>query len=143
MAKSGVKMNEESKSAYHMLFCTVFAIFAFLAIASVCLYGNNGTGGSSEGTSSQISRIEEKQQRAASGIERAGSENGNAAAAVDRASDAIAQGEKRTAEITAGLDELRAGIRKCQNLAKRNAELIADIEKSNSGGNPATQTNRK
>ena len=142
MAKSGVNMNENNKSAYHVLFCTAFAILAFLAIASVCLHDTSGTG-SSSGPGGQIARVEENQQRAIDGIERAGSENRNAAAAVDRASDAIAQSEKRTAEITAGLDELRAGIEKCQNLAKRNAELIADLEKSTSNRKPAAQEDGK
>lgn len=110
-----------------VLFIVVLGCFCWLLSVTGC--GNPN--GLQSSTGREIGRIEEQQRQAGAEISRAGAEIVAAEDALDRAGGAVSNSQERAAAMQEGLSECEKLAHECQNLAKRNAELIDGLRKGN------------
>ena len=117
----------DQKMLYRVYACFCLIMLCFtLYVGCAGGAGTNGVQGSAD---REIGRIEEQQRQAGAKISRAGAEIGSAEDALDRASGAVNNSQERARAVQAGIEECEKLARECQNLAKRNAELIDGLGK--------------
>ena len=119
----------DQKMLYRVYACFCLILFCF-ALFVGCASGT-GTGGLQNSTDREIGAVKEQQRQLGVEIGRAGAEVSAAEDALDRASGAVSDSQERARAVQAGIEECQKLARECQDLAKRNAELIDGFGKGN------------
>ena len=115
--------NQKMLYRVYACFCLVLLCFTLY----VGCTGGAGTNGLQSSTDREIGAIKEQQRQAGAEISRAGAEIGAAEDAIERAGGAVSNSQERAAAMQEGLSECEAILKECQELAGRNAKIIAEL----------------